>query len=284
VIAVCVPPVLVLAVATVGPASHAVAAACALAQLPIAVLAICARRLTRHEAAPEATVIQLGSRAEHAEHELALEQDRLHQLRGTVAGLTNSYRLLHDRGAQISPVRRSRLERLHDAELTRLERLTETRSRSAPEAVDLDAVVEPLVDAVRLGGHTVRWTRVGCRVWAAGDDVVEIVDVLLENATRHAGGRGVEVAATPRDDVVDLRVSDQGPGIAPEVMSKLFVRGARRKGSPGQGLGLDIARRLAHEMGGQHRLETPRLGTPGAAFVLTLPAAGGGAACLGLSG
>jgi signal transduction histidine kinase len=84
-------------------------------------------------------------------------------------------------------------------------------------------------------------------------------------------------------DTVDIRIRDHGSGIDADVLPTLFRRGARRPGSPGRGIGLHVAHRLAREMGGRLRL-APAPDGVGATFVLTLPATAGAVPCLGLSG
>lgn len=109
-----------------------------------------------------------------------------------------------------------------------------------------------------------------------GDEVVvaadpmataRIVRILLENARAH--GRGdVHVMVMPDGDRARLTVRDEGPGVPAGEVERLFLRFARGEAArdrPGAGLGLPIARGLAHGMGG----EVEHVG--GSAFVLTLP-------------
>jgi two-component system sensor kinase FixL len=71
---------------------------------------------------------------------------------------------------------------------------------------------------------------------------------------------------------VELRVSDTGPGIAPEVRDKLFRPFITTK-RPGQGtgLGLSVSRSIVEAHGGTIRAES--LPGQGATFVVTLPRA-----------
>ena len=207
------------------------------------------------------------------EAELARERDRLHELRSTVSGLVASYRLLQEHPAEITPAARSRLEHLHDAELGRLERLLSDRVCSTPGPVDLATAIDPLVETLRVGGHGVTWSGTTLRAWGCPDDVAQVVHVLLDNAVRHADGNEVEVTVVPRGQQVEVRVHDQGPGVAPEVRRDLFERGVHRPGSPGEGIGLNIARRLADRMGAVLRLDTGAAELPGSTFVLSLRAA-----------
>lgn len=275
------PEVLVLS----GPARSApsLAVTCTLLQLPVLATTVLlgARRTARRLLSfGEAT---LRRRTEQAEAELALEHERLHELRSTVVGITASYRLLHGSDTRLTDRHRARLERMHEDELGRLERLLHGASDVSAEAVELDAVIDPLVESVRARGHRVRWRHTDLRAWGRADDIAEIVHVLLENALQHTGGRGLRVDAARTGSGVEVRVTDRGPGIAPEVLPRLFERGARGDDSPGQGIGLHVAHRLSVEMGGQLRPEPRQDGTPGTTFVLALPTDREVATCLAAS-
>jgi protein-histidine pros-kinase len=73
-----------------------------------------------------------------------------------------------------------------------------------------------------------------------------------------------------------LRVVDTGPGIAPEVQARLFRPYTRLEpsaSSPGSGLGLYLAQRLAQRLGGRIRCSS-RPGS-GSSFEFRLPLPGG---------
>jgi signal transduction histidine kinase len=112
---------------------------------------------------------------------------------------------------------------------------------------------------------------------ARGDPVRtdQVLGVLLDNALAHTPqGSGVTVAAYELDDGVELVVRDNGAGIPPEHLHRIFERfyrvdKARSRASGGTGLGLSIARDLARAQGGELRAENAEGG--GAAFRLSLP-------------
>lgn len=101
-----------------------------------------------------------------------------------------------------------------------------------------------------------------------------LVDNLLGNAARHAGGEAlVRTAAAPGE--VSIAVLDRGAGIPAELAERLkepFTRrDESRSGSSGAGLGLAIANRIAALHGG--RLELLRREGGGLEARVTLPAA-----------
>ena len=105
---------------------------------------------------------------------------------------------------------------------------------------------------------------------------LEQVLVNLINNARDAGGHSISIAASAveRDGrpLVRIAVEDSGPGIAPDVMSRLFVAFVTTKArGKGTGLGLRICRRIVEEMGGEISA-TNRAGG-GACFEILLPAA-----------
>jgi len=112
---------------------------------------------------------------------------------------------------------------------------------------------------------------------ASGDRVAieQIVHNLLLNAMQamslQAGGtRQVNVVYGPAQDErhCQVRVCDSGPGIAPEVLPRIFEPFFSTR-EHGLGLGLSLCETLAQEMGGSLQAG-PGEGGRGACFVLRL--------------
>lgn len=86
-------------------------------------------------------------------------------------------------------------------------------------------------------------------------------------------------ARVPRDDpfppggeIVEIAVSDNGPGIPPDLLGQVFEPFVTTKDpGKGTGLGLAVSARLIDAMGGTIRAESPAGG--GATFTIVLPAA-----------
>lgn len=96
---------------------------------------------------------------------------------------------------------------------------------------------------------------------------------LIDNAALHGGG-SVTVKVDDSAQCLTLRVLDEGPGIPPEQLDKVFepfyrVEGSRSRETGGTGLGLAIARNIAQMHGGDITLRNrPERGLEA---VLTLP-------------
>ncbi len=75
---------------------------------------------------------------------------------------------------------------------------------------------------------------------------------LIDNALRHGAGE-VLLAARPHDGMLEIDVSDEGPGFSAELAPRAFERFARGGGTrttSGAGLGLAIVRAIAEAHGG----------------------------------
>jgi C4-dicarboxylate-specific signal transduction histidine kinase len=89
-----------------------------------------------------------------------------------------------------------------------------------------------------------------------------------------ASRREISLRVVQRGAEAELRVEDSGPGVAPELMPRLFTPFVTSK-ADGMGLGLAISRYIAEAHGGRLWAE-PR--PSGAAFCLALPLDDGRAA------
>ncbi len=115
------------------------------------------------------------------------------------------------------------------------------------------------------------------------DRLGEVLANLLGNALRHtpAGGR-VDLTARGLGDELELAVADNGGGIPPELLERVFERFFRvdpartRNTGGGSGLGLTITRAIVEAHGGRVWAESAGRGG-GARFVVRLPAISTGA-------
>ena len=102
---------------------------------------------------------------------------------------------------------------------------------------------------------------------------------LLDNAQKYGGDRPVLVHARPSGGEMMISVTDEGPGIKPRDLERVFEKfyqGGRADGrKAGTGLGLSICRGLVEAMGGTVRAESPAARRRGTRLVVRLPLAGG---------
>jgi two-component system NtrC family sensor kinase len=106
-----------------------------------------------------------------------------------------------------------------------------------------------------------------------GPKLRQAVFNLMKNAVEAAGPAGdVQVRIGAADGVVEVAVSDTGPGIAPETKLRLFEPFFTTKPT-GTGLGLSVSRAIALAHGGDIEIGCPDSG--GAVFTLRLPHAPG---------
>jgi len=84
------------------------------------------------------------------------------------------------------------------------------------------------------------------------------------------GGGTLRLEVSLRDEVWEFAVTDEGPGIPPEIAQRIFEEGFTTKNGPlHAGMGLPLARYLAAEMGGTVSVDNPPTG--GCEAVLRIP-------------
>ncbi len=176
----------------------------------------------------------------------------------------------------------SRLERLVQ-DLLDLARLDADRFSLDLQPVDFAGVTSQVVDSFRpraadLGlGLDLRATVPGpLWVQADADRLAQVLANLVENAATFARSR-IDVGVGLIDGVPVAWVADDGPGIPPEQLDKVFerhfisdrVRGRRQ----GSGLGLAIVAELVAAMGGAVVAQSPVDQRSGTRMVVRLPPA-----------
>ncbi len=181
------------------------------------------------------------------------------------------------RAGEVIAAEANRLERLV-ADLLDLARLDARQFSLTPRAFDIAGSVRTAVEAFRpaagdLGiGLVVRTPN---ELAATGDPerTAQIVANLVENALKFARTRiTVEVVAADAS-TAEIRVVDDGPGVDPaevhRVFERLYVSRAGPGRSVGTGLGLAIVGELTRAMGGDAAVD--RAPDGGARFVVRLP-------------
>jgi two-component system, OmpR family, sensor histidine kinase BaeS len=167
------------------------------------------------------------------------------------------------------------IDDLHTQALAEAGRLALHVEPSDPALVASDAVDAHAASAAAKGVDlTLHVADAVPTVELDGDRVRQVLSNLLANAIRHtpAGGH-VRVDVGAEDAGVRVAVVDDGPGMAPEQLARVFDRFTKAADSGGSGLGLSIARDLVAAHGGT-LTATSTLGE-GTTMVVRLPAVAG---------
>jgi len=147
-------------------------------------------------------------------------------------------------------------------EATDLAALMHDAARSLAEIADQRGVAVRVDDSKDLAGINIDPLRMR-----------EVLTNLLSNAIYHSNaGAAVRLGAELRPDEVVIRVQDNGSGIAPEDLPRIFDRFHKGARSHGSGLGLAIARNFVHAHGGTIGVDSaPGRGTT---MTVTIPLGG----------
>ena len=153
----------------------------------------------------------------------------------------------------------------------------------APEPTDVTALVDQARNTFISGGgrHAVRIDLPPelPQVMADRQRIVQVLNNLFSNAARHSPESSPIQAAAAVDGVhVAISVSDEGRGVPPEQLPRLFRKNAglagsgREPGAGGYGLGLAICRGLVEAHGGRIRADSAGVGQ-GTRVTFTIPVA-----------
>ncbi|WP_031507620.1 sensor histidine kinase [Streptomyces megasporus] len=163
-------------------------------------------------------------------------------------------------------------------ELLDISRIDSGRLEIHRRPMDMAAAVDRHLRAHIAAGQdpdrfVVRITRPLPALWADPDKIDQVLGNLLENAVRHGEGT-ITMEVTPArtesgDEGTAVTVSDEGPGIPEESMSRVFTRFWRGNRRGGTGLGLYIVKGIVEAHGGT--ITVGRSSAGGAEFRFTLP-------------
>jgi signal transduction histidine kinase len=218
-----------------------------------------------------------------------------HELRTPLNAIIGySQMLVEDTDPDVDPQGVDDLKRIHDAgrhllhlvnAILDLSKIEAGKMQVFVESVDVAALLQRLVDRWT-GGRRIEGRRILLRIEPAAYGVEadaakleQVLDALIDNAVCHTLEGDVEIVARASNppaagDVVEISVTDKGPGIAEALVPALFETfnsrddvGASRYG--GAGLGLPLCHRLCGLMGASLSVRTaPGVGTT---IVVALP-------------
>ncbi len=224
-------------------------------------------------------------------HELRMPLTSLLGFIETLGGAARDDAPARDRFLAIMQAEASRMNRLV-SDLLALSQLEEIERTRPAETVDIGMIVEraaaSLAPQAAARGAQIKLECPATPILVQGDDdqLQQLFVNLLENAIKYGtpGGKGgraaqVRVQCAMRAGRVEITVSDQGPGIAPQHLPRLTERfyrvdNHRSRQMGGTGLGLAIVKHIVNRHRGRLRI-TSNLGK-GSAFCVSLPLAADG--------
>lgn len=182
-----------------------------------------------------------------------------HEFKTPLAGIRGALELLHDH-PDMTAEDRDRFLANADADVDRLTLLV-TRlldlaraDMAEPGAV---ATIDPLpiiaraADIVREAGLVVSLPHAMPAVICRTETLEAVMTTLFDNS-RQAGASAIRVSTSVVPGSLNIRVSDDGPGIAPADRQRLFEPFfTTKRETGGTGLGLAIARSLVEKSGGR---------------------------------
>jgi two-component system osmolarity sensor histidine kinase EnvZ len=132
------------------------------------------------------------------------------------------------------------------------------------EAIDLTALVQKHMEPWISAGTDLHVSIPGHPVALSADPgmIARLLDALIDNAARY-GAPPVEIVLVDGTSLVELRVSDHGPGIEPALQARAlepFTRLDEARSGPGTGLGLALAASIAKMHGGRLELSAAQGG------------------------
>jgi two-component system, OmpR family, sensor histidine kinase KdpD len=245
--------------------------------------------LAAGRASADAEARQARLEAETSQLRAALFSSVTHDLRTPLSSIKASVTSLLDTGIGHGTEERQDLLRTILEETDRLNRLVGNlldlaRLRAGAlspsrQRLGIEEVIEAAVARMQaiLSGFDVqlRFRQNLPEAWIDPVQVDQVISNLLENAARFSPpGSDIRISVWQWHSAIEVKVSDQGPGIPIEERDRVFEPFFRRdagRGRGGTGLGLAIARAIVVAHGGDIRIEeTPGGGT---SILFRLPAA-----------
>src|ERR1700730_3264465 len=149
------------------------------------------------------------------------------------------------------------------------------------EPVDISILVQEVAEANRpLAARKQQTIRVSApsqhTAMVDSDRIREAIDNLVSNAVKYSPiGGAVDIMVTQEPGNISIQVKDQGAGLSPEDLSRLFGRFQRLSAKPtagetSTGLGLSIVKRIVDLHGGRVTVESAGP-AKGATFNMQLP-------------
>lgn len=206
----------------------------------------------------------------------------VHEIRNPLAAIRGFVQMFAERFDALGQPADGQLARTALAEIDRSARLlTELLQYSRPtadgwRAVRLESVLADTVQLLSRGRSGAPGTMLDLaplpEVFANPDRIRQVITNLWQNAADATGAEGhITVSARSLCDAVAVEISDDGPGLTPQMSGHLFEPFYTTKAT-GTGLGLVICKRIIEDHGGALTIRNLPGGGAAARFTLPLPA------------
>jgi len=255
-----------------------------------------AARITTH--ASDIEEAQLGRDIDHMIDQLAalvnsqlrFTANAAHELRSPIAAvygeLQQTLRKPRDAAGYRAGIERAlqgaqRLKQLADDLLTLVRPASQEETVTTDVRQLVESALTPLESVAAERGVRIDLDdlRISASVSGRQRDLERMLRNLVENALLHAGPAGaVKLSGSVSERELEIRVNDDGPGVAVDERERIFdafyrAAASRARAPNGSGLGLAIAREIARAHRGDITLAEASEPPQGACFVVRLPVA-----------
>lgn len=238
-----------------------------------------------------AAALQSAAEAREAARTQALHNTLLaavaHDHRTPLATILGAASALHDQAERLAPAQQRQLAATIADEAAQLARLTDNTlqlARLGSPGLQLNTDWESAEELIGITLARLRRRGRGGELRSRIEPglpllrcdavlIVQMLDNLVDNALKHAGGTPVEIVARRVGEQIVLAVKDRGPGVPPAERERIFEPFMRGEGhaTRGAGVGLALCRAIAEAHGGTLRCRLR--GHGGASFEAALPLA-----------
>ena len=168
----------------------------------------------------------------------------------------------------------ARMQSIVDHQLSRVARIAQAEAASEQPWVDIDVIIRKILRALAVAYPSHQFDYLAVDDWQLRiheDDLLDMLGNVMENACKYGGGQlqvSVHAPSEASSSTLQIRIEDDGPGIASALTEAVLKRGVRFDSrEAGQGIGLAMVSELLAIYGGDLDFATSSQG--GAKVILS---------------
>jgi two-component system sensor histidine kinase KdpD len=170
----------------------------------------------------------------------------------------------------------------YTANLLEMSRLEGGQTLARLQTLGVEEILSTVTQRIRARAGNRKIERVAADAYLLVNAVAALFELVLVNVLDNAilysnDGTRISIEARAENGACRITVADEGQGIPPEDLDRIFrrfYRVSRAEPSPrGSGLGLAIAKGFVEALGGRIEARTPGIGDRGARIIIHLPLA-----------